>query len=377
MQCNEFLNIENKKILEIIKNEFVPLDFSNLSEIIENNYNETLWMDVYNLIFKCNLVADITAFDIILKKLSKPVLKFCFKQDDKIYIIDGNEDYLRRYVRYLVTKEKILYDMPTKYLPHKEYAKELLKFSKFRDTGIEIQHIKEDKYKISPLGYEIENAEKAKEFYENLFDAYNLYSDLKLDKRNFTQNIETAIALGRDTRMIATLSIILNSFDCRFKILEESIGIEGTKIKIVDENTSKAFQEHILFAYQFFRNVVNPEDKKNIAVELYNKQISPEVMNQFNSNMVTYLNVVENKDLVDWIITLAKESKYSLKITFDNQGVFNIEDNLIVTPNDAKEYYISYMENKKSQTALTIYRNTIITRLKKVWNIIKSKFVRG
>jgi hypothetical protein len=376
MQNDKILNNENKKILGIINKEFITLNFSDLSEIVENSYNETLWMDVYILIYKCNIPPDITAFDILLKKLSKPVLKFLFKYNDKEYIVDGNENSIRQYVRYLITKEKIDYKFPSKYIPHKEYIKEILKFNKFRNIDIEIKHVKDSTFNILPMNYEINDLDNANELYEKLFDAYNLYTDLKFDKHNLLDNIESCINLGRDTRMIATLSIILNSFKCNFRVLNNSIGIEGTKVCITDENSAKIFQEHILFAYQFFRNVVNTEDKKNIAIELYNKQVSPDILEEFNNKMISYLNIVENRDLIEWIITISKESRHTLKISFDDQGVFNIEENKIVTPLEAKEYYISYMEKKKAHTALTIYRSTIISKIKKVWTIIKSKFIR-
>ena len=148
----------------------------------------------------------------------------------------------------------------------------------------------------------------------------------------------------------------------------------NTNISIEDEETAKGFQAHLLDTYQFFRNVVDSEKKRDIVSEVYNKKVSPEIMRKFTNNVARYLNVVENKDLIDWIITIARESKHTLNIDFDSQGVFYIEDAIIVTPLDAKEFYIEYMEKKKDKTSMIIYQKGILNKMKKVWNAIKDKF---
>ena len=80
--------------------------------------------------------------------------------------------------------------------------------------------------------------------------------------------------------------------------------------------------------------------------------------------------------MIDWIVTISKESKYTLKINFDEQGVFYIDGAIIVTPQDAKEYYIDYMDKKKEKLAMAVYNNNIVNKIKRVWNIFKSKFSR-
>ena len=78
--------------------------------------------------------------------------------------------------------------------------------------------------------------------------------------------------------------------------------------------------------------------------------------------------------MINTIVAISKESNYTLNITFDEQGVFNIDGNLIVTVQEADDYYNYYMENKKEHLSLAEYKPNLITRIKKVWNVIKSKF---
>ena len=86
------------------------------------------------------------------------------------------------------------------------------------------------------------------------------------------------------------------------------------------------------------------------------------------------MKIIEQKDLIDTIVAISKESNYTLPITFDEQGVFNIDGNLIVTPKEANEYYNYYMDTKKEHVSLAEYKPNLITRIKKVWSVIKSKF---
>ena len=81
--------------------------------------------------------------------------------------------------------------------------------------------------------------------------------------------------------------------------------------------------------------------------------------------------------MIDWIITISKESKYTLKIEFDGQGIFYVDGAVIVTPQDAKEYYIDYMDKKKEKLAMAVYNNNIVNKIKKVWSIIRSKFSKA
>ena len=59
-----------------------------------------------------------------------------------------------------------------------------------------------------------------------------------------------------------------------------------------------------------------------------------------------------------------------------NFRVFYIDGAIIVTEQDAKEYYIDYMDKKKEKLAMAVYNNNIVNKLKKVWNIFKSKFTK-
>lgn len=375
MEYDKILREEKRKISNLINHKFTSLDFSNLKLVLDNNYNEPRWMDVYILLYKAKLPADIEAYDILLKKLSKPLLKFYFKNEDgKRYIVNADDRMMNEYVRYLVTKEKIPYNFDAQYIPDKNYIKELLKFNKFRKCGIYLKHIDENRFLIEPLNREINCIEDAKEIYEEIFEAYDLFTNLKLNKSNFLNNFKACAELGKDKRMIATLSIMLTYFDIDFIVKENHITIENTNISIEDEETAKGFQAHLLDTYQFFRNVVDSENKRDIVSEVYNKKVSPEIMRKFTNNVARYLNVVENKDLIDWIITIARESKHTLNIDFDSQGVFYIEDAIIVTPLDAKEFYIEYMEKKKDKTSMIIYQKGILNKMKKVWNAIKDKF---
>ena len=77
MQYDKLLTLEKRKILNIVKHEYVKLDFSKLTGILDNNYKEPLWMDFSVLLYKMNIKnPDILAYDILLKKLSKPFIRF-------------------------------------------------------------------------------------------------------------------------------------------------------------------------------------------------------------------------------------------------------------------------------------------------------------
>lgn len=155
---------------------------------------------------------------------------------------------------------------------------------------------------------------------------------------------------------------------------EEHLTIPKTDIEIIDEDSAMSFQSKIIDSYHFFRNVINTENKKDIVSEIYNKKVSPMIKEQFENNVHEYLKITKNKELIDWIVTISKESKYTLRINYDEQGVFYIDGAIIVTPQDAKEYYIDYMDKKKEKLAMAIYNNGIVNKIKRVWNMFKSKF---
>lgn len=375
VQYPMLLKDEKRKISNLIKRDFVKMNFSNLKLILDNDLNEPRWMDVYILLYKAKLPQDIISYDILLNKLSSPFLKFYFKKDGKRYIANADDKMIREYIRFLTEMDTTEYEIETQFIPDKEYIDKLLKFDKFKKCGIWLTHVNENEFVLKPINYKISNEEEAQAIYDKIFDAYDLFNNLKLDVSNFLENFETCLEFGKDKRMIATLSTMLSCFKCNFVIEKDYIGIKDTNLQITDEDSAKAFQAHLLDTYQFFRNVVNAENKRDIVSEIYNKKVSPEIIRQFEENMPLYLNVAQNKDFIDWIITISKESKYTLKITFDSQGVFNIDGNIITTPNEAKAFYISYMEKNKDKVAsMTLYHASLVTKIKSIWSKIKSKF---
>ncbi|MBR4110217.1 MAG: hypothetical protein IKK43_00790 [Clostridia bacterium] len=374
MQYDMLLKDEKRKMSNLIKYDFVKLNFSYLKLILDSNYNEPRWMDIYILLYKANLPKDIIAYDILLEKLSKPLNKFYFKRDGKRYIVNADENMYRAYTRFLITNEIVEYNLKSQFMPDKEYIKEIIKFNKYKECGIYINHINENEFALEPINYKFDNIDDAKQIYEKIFDGYDLFKNLKLKKNNFLENFESCVELGKDKRMIATLSMTLSYFDCDFEILEEGIYLTGSDIKIDDESSADIFYAKLIDAYHFFRNVVNATNKKDIISEIYNKKVSEEIRKEFEKNIPRYLKIIEQKDLIDTIVAISKESNYTLPITFDEQGVFNIDGNLIVTPKEANEYYNYYMDTKKEHVSLAEYKPNLITRIKKVWSVIKSKF---
>ena len=73
---------------------------------------------------------------------------------------------------------------------------------------------------------------------------------------------------------------------------------------------------------------------------------------------------------------IVKNINYTLNITFDDQGVFYIDGEIITSPLDAKEFYIDYMDKKKEKLAMAIYKNNILTKIKNAWNRFKAKFAK-
>ena len=197
-----------------------------------------------------------------------------------------------------------------------------------------------------------------------------------MDKEVMFANYSDVLKLSKDKRMLATVSNITNYFACKFHMNCGNIAFAGTDVLINDEKSATEFQAKIVDAYHFFRNVVNTSNKKDIISEVYNKRVDPAIMAEFEKNAASYINVMKNKDLIDWIITISKESKYTLEITYDNQGVFYIDGAVIVTPLDAKEYYIDYMDKKKEKLAVAIYKNNLVTHIKKIWNKFRARFAK-
>lgn len=375
MQYDKLLVEDKRKLLNLVKHEYINLDFSKLTNILDNYYTEPLWMDVSILLYQLNITTpDITIFDIILNKLSKPFARLYFKDGEKRYIATSNELVLRAYLWYQITKEAVSYSINAQYIPSRDYIKQILNLDKFDAMGVYIRHLAEDKFELTPIGETFSNIDEAEILYNRLIEVQDLKNSLKLSNNNLLANYQTAQELSKDKRMIATLSNILSSFQVDYQLKEGYLTIQNTDFKVQDESSAMTCQARIIDAYHFFRNVINTENKKDIVSEIYNKKVSKEIKQQFEENLSEYLKVIQNQDLIDWIVTISKESKYTLKINYDTQGVFYIDGAIIVTPQDAEDFYIDYMDKKKEKLAMAVYNNNIVNKIKRVWSLIKSKF---
>ncbi len=378
MQYNLLLKDEKRKISSLMKKEYVSLKFSELQIVLDNNYNEPRWMNTYILLYKASLPKNIVAYDILLEKLSVSLLKFYFKKEDgRRYLVCADDKLLREYVWYLTTKEDREYTLLAQYIPSQEYIKAILRFSKYQKCGLNLVNIGGDEFVLEPIGYKFSDAQEATIVYEKLFDAYDLFVNLKLNRNNFLKNVYSCMALGKDKRMIAILSTMISYFDCHFTIIEDTITIAGTNVVIKDEQTAKNFEAKMMDVYHFYRNVINTKNKRDIVSEVCNKKVSKEIMQEFSANMAQYLNIVSaNQSLVDWIITISRESKYTLNIKCNEKGIFFINNVRISNEQEAEIYYIEYMENKKEHLSLVEYKSGILAKLKKFFSFLKIRFGR-
>ena len=288
-------------------------------------------------------------------------------------------------IKFIGTLNPIKYYIKSQYIPKNEYIKELLKVSKFSDCGIYLKHISDNKFSIEPFGLCFETIEDAKRIYEELLDIKDFYANVNVDKSVLLGNYDTVLKLSKDKRMLATISNISSYFKGKFNVKDGFITVDGTNIKIDDEGSATVYQNAVIDAYHFFRNVINTEkfpivvdgtrlDRRDIISEMYNNNIAPEIKAEFEENLPSYINVIKNRELIDWIVTISKESKYTLNITYDEQGIFYINGAIIVTPLDAKEYYIDYMDKKKEKLAVAIYKNTLLNKIKTIWNKFRARF---
>lgn len=374
MAQENMLREEKRRLLGLMNYEYVKLNFFKLTSTLDNNLNEPRWMDVYVLLYKAGLPADITVYNILLEKLSKPVFWFYFIDGEKRYLANADELLIKRYIYYLITGESAEYYVKSQYIPRKDYIKEILKVSKFSECGIYLKHVNDNKFRVEPFNIEFETIDEAKKIYEELLDIKDFYTNINVDKKVFLNNYDAVLKLSKDKRMIATISNISSYFKGKFNIKDGFITVDGTDIKINDEETATSYQNAVIDAYHFFRNVINTTDRRDIISEMYNNNVSPEIKKEFEDNLSSYLKVIKNRDLIDWIVTISKESKYTLNITYDEQGVFYINGAIIVTPLDAKEYYIDYMDKKKEKLAVAIYKNTILNKIKTIWNKFRARF---
>lgn len=374
MAQENMLREEKRRLLGLMNYEYVKLDFFKLTSILDNNLNEPRWMDVYVLLYKAGLPADITVYNILLEKLSKPVFWFYFIDGEKRYLANADELLIKRYVYYLITGESAEYYVKSQYIPRKDYIKEILKVSKFSECGIYLKHVNDNKFRVEPFNIEFETIDEAKKIYEELLDIKDFYTNINVDQKVFLNNYDAVLKLSKDKRMIATISNISSYFKGKFNIKDGFITVDGTDIKINDEETATSYQNAVIDAYHFFRNVINTTDRRDIISEMYNNNVSPEIKKEYEDNLSSYLKVIKNRDLIDWIVTISKESKYTLNITYDEQEVFYINGAIIVTPLDAKEYYIDYMDKKKEKLAVAIYKNTILNKIKTIWNKFRARF---
>ena len=374
MAQENMLREEKRRLLGLMNYEYVKLDFFKLTSTLDNNLSEPRWMDVYVLLYKAGLPADITVYNILLEKLSKPVFWFYFIDGEKRYLANADELLIKRYIYYLITGESAEYYVKSQYIPRKDYIKEILKVSKFSECGIYLKHVNDNKFRVEPFNIEFETIDEAKKIYEELLDIKDFYTNINVDQKVFLNNYDAVLKLSKDKRMIATISNISSYFKGKFNIKDGFITVDGTDIKINDEETATSYQNAVIDAYHFFRNVINTTDRRDIISEMYNNNVSPEIKKEFEDNLSSYLKVIKNRDLIDWIVTISKESKYTLNITYDEQGVFYINGAIIVTPLDAKEYYIDYMDKKKEKLAVAIYKNTILNKIKTIWNKFRARF---
>ena len=369
---------EKRKVSSIMKKEYVPFRFSELNLILDNDYNEPRWMDTYILLYKAALPKNIGAYDILLNKLSSSLLKFYFvKENGNSYIVDADEKMFKKYVWYLTTKVDREYTFAAQYIPDKEYLKEIIRFQKYERCGLVLENTHECEFILNPIGYSFKSEDEARIIYEKLFDAYDLFNSLKLRKSNFINNFYSCLRLGKDKKMIAVLSTMISYFNCTFEISGEAITIPGTNIAIYDEATAKAFEAHMMDVYHFYRNVINTKNKRDIVSEVCNKKVSKDIMRDFTSKIARYSNVVaSNKSLVEWIITISRESKYKLKISVNDNGVFNINGTKISTELEAERFYVDYMEHKSEKTSMVTYKGSFFSKLRRFFSMFKFKFWR-
>ena len=369
---------EKRKVSAIMKKEYVPFRFSELNLILDNDYNEPRWMDTYILLYKAALPKNIGAYDILLHKISSSLLKFYFvKENGNGYIVDADDKMFRKYVWYLTTNVDREYTFAAQYIPDKEYLKEIIRFQKYERCGLVLENIHENEFILNPVGYSFKSEDEARIIYEKLFDAYDLFNSLKLRKSNFINNFYSCLRLGKDKKMIAVLSTMISYFNCAFEVSGEVITIPGTNIAIYDEATSKAFESHMMDVYHFYRNVINTKNKRDIVSEVCNKKVSKDIMRDFSSKIAKYSNIVaSNKSLVEWIITISRESKYKLKITVNDYGVFNVGGTKISTEQEAERFYVDYMEHKSERTSMVTYKGSIFSKIRRFFSLFKFKFWR-
>ena len=376
MQFDCLQREEKRKILSLIKNEYIELNCSEIAAVLDNNCAEPRWMDVYVSLYKANLPPNISIYNILLEKLSQRINWFYFEKDDKNYLVNADENLIKAYLWHKITNEAINYKVKVQYIPHRDYVRKICKITKFAESGLYLKHISDDKFEIEPLNITFDSVQTARDVYDQLLDWNDFYKNVKMPKEVLYKEYQDILKLSKDKRMLATISNATNYFDCSFNMKDGNIVLENTDIVINDEQSATEFQARIIDGYHFFRNVINTQDKKDIISEIYNKNVAPEIKKQYEENLASYIKITENRELIDWIVTISKESNYTLNITYDEQGVFYIDGAIIVTAMDAKEYYIDYMDRKTEKLAVAIYKNNIITKIKKVWNKFRARFAK-
>ncbi len=377
MQFDCLQREEKRRVLSLMNHEYVNLDCSKIDAILENNCAQPRWMDTYVLLYKAKLPPDITIYNILLEKLSLQINWFYFEKDEKNYLVNANELFMRLYLWYKITGEAVSFSTKAQYIPHKDYVRNICKISKFVDSGLHLKHISGDKFTVEPLNLTFDSPDSANALYDDLLDWNDFYKNVNVSKDVLYNNYESVLKLSKDKRMLATISNITNYFECKFDLNDGNIVVPDTDIVINDEKTATDFQARIIDAYHFFRNVINTDEKKDIISEIYNKNVNPIIKKQYEENLASYIRVTENRELIDWIVTISKESNYTLQISYDDQGVFYIDGAIIVTALDAKEYYIDYMDRKTEKLAVAIYKNNIVTKIKKIWNKFRARFAKA
>ena len=88
-------------------------------------------MDTYVSLYNANLPPDITIYNILLEKLSQRLYWFYFEVDEKNYLVNADEMLIKSYLWFQISKESTKQKVRAKYIPHKDYVKEICKIAKW------------------------------------------------------------------------------------------------------------------------------------------------------------------------------------------------------------------------------------------------------
>ena len=204
MQFDCLQREEKRKIISLMKNEYIDLDCSKISAILDNNCDEPRWMDVYVSLYEANLPPNISVFNILLEKLSQRINWFYFEKDHKNYLVNADEGLIKAYLWYKITNEPVNYKVKAQYIPHRDYVRKICKITKFEESGLYVKHISEDKFLVEPLNLTFDSIQTAREVYDQLLDWNDFYKNVKMPKQFLYDEYQTVLKLSKDKRMLAT-----------------------------------------------------------------------------------------------------------------------------------------------------------------------------